>query len=144
MGYTWGFRPLFFSNSWTIGMPWARAWPWLRLKGTVPRDFRLQAFLWISFPQAPEYTKIYLYVNSTTQRCSKKIIKTFLIEVHKPPVSTTPVSTTPVVHLELRISPRLFEKIRNDPNVVYVIFGDWGEDDSWKKPEAKNLATLSL
>ncbi len=25
-------------------------------KGTVPRDFWLQVFLWISFPQAPEYT----------------------------------------------------------------------------------------
>ncbi len=26
------------------------------LKGTVPWDFRLQIFSWISFPQAPEYT----------------------------------------------------------------------------------------
>ena len=26
------------------------------LKGTVSRDFRLLAFSWISFPQAPEYT----------------------------------------------------------------------------------------
>jgi hypothetical protein len=29
-----------------------------------------------------------------------------------------PVSLTPVVHLDLRISPRIFEKIRNDPNVI--------------------------
>ncbi len=51
--------------------------------------------------------KIYLYVNSSTQRCSKKIIKIFLIEdfFHLPPVSTTPV-----VHLELQISPRILEK----------------------------------
>jgi hypothetical protein len=28
------------------------------------------------------------------------------------------VSLTPVVHLDLRISPRIFEKIRNDPNVI--------------------------
>jgi hypothetical protein len=28
-----------------------------------------------------------------------------------------PVSLTPVVHLDLRISPRIFEKIRNSPNV---------------------------
>jgi hypothetical protein len=41
-----------------------------------------------------------------------------------PPVSMTlvanlpPVSTTPVVHLDLRISLRIFEKIRNDPNVI--------------------------
>ncbi len=40
-----------------------------------------------------------------------------------PPVSLTPVahlppvSLTPVVHLDLQISPRIFEKIRNDPNV---------------------------
>jgi hypothetical protein len=44
-----------------------------------------------------------------------------------PPVSLTPVSSTPVVHLDLRISPRIFEKIRNDPNVI--IRGS-GEDDS--------------
>jgi len=46
--------------------------------------------------------KIYLYANSTTQRCQKEIMKIFLIEdfFHLPLVSTTPV-----VHLELRISP---------------------------------------
>ncbi len=33
-----------------------------------------------------------------------------------PPVSFTPVSLIPVVNLELRISPRIFEKIRNGPN----------------------------
>ncbi len=41
----------------------------------------------------------------------------------------------------LRISPRIFEKIRYDPNVV--LWG-WGETDWWKKPEAKNLVTMSL
>ncbi len=44
-----------------------------------------------------------------------------------------PVSMTPVVHLDLRISPRIFEKIRNNPN---IIIRGLGEDDSWKKPEA--------
>jgi hypothetical protein len=64
-----------------------------------------------------------------------------------PPVSLTPVanlppvSLAPVVHLDLQISPRIFEKIRNDPN---VIIRGLGEGDSWKKPEAKNLVTLSL
>jgi hypothetical protein len=29
-----------------------------------------------------------------------------------------PVSLTPVVQLDLRISPRIFEKIRNDPTVI--------------------------
>jgi hypothetical protein len=47
----------------------------------------------------------------------------------------------PVVHLDLQISPRIFEKIRNDPN---AIIRGLGEDDSRKKPEAKNLVTLSL
>ncbi len=50
-----------------------------------------------------------------------------------PPVALTPVanlppvSLTPVVHLDLRISPRTFEKIRNDPN---VIIRGLGEGDS--------------
>ncbi len=52
-----------------------------------------------------------------------------------------PVSLTPVVHLDLRISPRIFEKIRNDAN---VIIRGLREVDSLKKPEAKNLVTLSL
>jgi hypothetical protein len=38
-----------------------------------------------------------------------------------------PVSLTPLVHLDLRISPRIFEKIRNDPN---VIIRGLGEGDS--------------
>ncbi len=50
-----------------------------------------------------------------------------------PPMSSTPVanlppvSTTPVVHLDLRISPQIFEKIQNDP---YVIIRGLGEGDS--------------
>jgi hypothetical protein len=46
-----------------------------------------------------------------------------------------------VFSIELRISPRIFEKIRNGPN---VIIRGLGETDSRKKPEAKNLLTLSL
>ncbi len=71
---------------------------------------------------------IYIYVNSRTQRCSNEIIKIFLIEdfFHLPPVSATLV-----VNLELRISPRIFEKIRNGPN--RILWG-WGETDWWKKP----------
>jgi hypothetical protein len=46
--------------------------------------------------------KFYIYVHSTTQRCTNKIIKIFLLEgfFHLPPVSLTPVA-----NLELRISP---------------------------------------
>ncbi len=35
-----------------------------------------------------------------------------------PVANLPPVSLTPVVHLDLQISPRIFEKIRNDPNVI--------------------------
>ncbi len=52
--------------------------------------------------------KIYTYVNSTYQRCPNKIIKTLLIEDF---FYLPLVSTTPVVHLELRICLRIFEKI---------------------------------
>jgi hypothetical protein len=53
--------------------------------------------------------KMYIYVNSTIQRCPNKIIKNFLIE------DLPPVSATPVVNLELRIFPRIFEKISKRP-----------------------------
>jgi hypothetical protein len=75
--------------------------------------------------------KIYIYVDSCTQRCSNKIIKIFLIEdfFHLPPVSTTPL-----VHFELRISPRIFEKIWNSPNGT---LRGLGETDSWKNQKSK-------
>ncbi len=51
------------------------------------------------YPKVSKQNK-YLYVNSATQRCPNKIIKTFLIEdfYHLPLVSTTPMVK---VHLEL-------------------------------------------
>jgi hypothetical protein len=49
------------------------------------------------------------------------------------------VSTTLVVHLELRISPRIFEKNGSDG-----ILRGLGETDSGKKPEVENLVALSL
>ncbi len=65
--------------------------------------------------------KIYIYVNSTTQRCPNKIIKIFLLEgyFHLPPVSLTPVA-----NLELRISPQIFEKIRNGTNGIIRGLGE--------------------
>ncbi len=58
------------------------------------------------------------------------------IFLHLPPVSLTPVG-----HLELRISPRIFEKNRNGPNGIIRGFG---ETDPCRKPEVKNLVALSL
>ncbi len=52
-----------------------------------------------------------------------------------------PVSLTPVANPEMRIFSGIFEKIRNDPNGIIRGFG---ETDSRKKPEAKDLVTLSL
>ncbi len=57
------------------------------------------------------------------QRCPNKIIKTFMIEdfFHLPPVSTTPV-----VNLELRISPRMFQKNSKRPEwYTQGIGGNW-------------------
>ncbi len=45
-----------------------------------------------------------------------------------------PVSLTPVANLKLLISPRLFEKIRNDPN---GILRGLGETDSRKKTRSR-------
>ena len=75
--------------------------------------------------------KIYLYVNSTTQRCPNKIIKIFLLESF---FHLVPVSLTPVANLELRTSPRIFEKIRNGLN---GILWSWGETDYMKKTRSK-------
>ncbi len=51
-----------------------------------------------------------------------------------------PVSLLPVVHLDLRISPRIFEKIQNGLNGI--LWG-WGELIH-EKTKSKNLMTLSL
>ncbi len=69
--------------------------------------------------------KIYPYAKSTTQRCSKVIMQIFLIEdfFHLPSVSTTLV-----VHLELQMSPRIFEQIRNGPS---GIIRDWETSSSY-------------
>ncbi len=86
--------------------------------------------------------KIYIYVNSTTPTISgckhikvnlKAKIYIFVTLLPKGAQTTLlkfvcmsifsichpPVSTTPMVHLEPRISPRIFEKIRNGRNGIY-------------------------
>jgi hypothetical protein len=51
------------------------------------------------------------------------------------------VSMTPLVHLELRISLQIFDKIPNGPN---GIIRGLGETDPCRKPEAENLVAPSL
>jgi hypothetical protein len=44
-----------------------------------------------------------------------------------PVANLPPVSLTPVVHLDLRISPRIFEKIWNDPSFIFRGLGEAGK-----------------
>jgi hypothetical protein len=55
------------------------------------------------------------------KRCPNKIIKTFAIEDF---FHLQPVSMTPVVHLELQISQRIFEKFET---ALMVYSGAWGK-----------------
>jgi hypothetical protein len=84
--------------------------------------------------------KIYIYVNSTTQRCPNKIIKIFLLEgfFHLPPVSLTPSA-----NLELRISPRIFEKIRNGPNGITRGLGETGSRKKTRSKTSRDTVPLS-
>jgi hypothetical protein len=50
------------------------------------------------------------------------------------------VSMTPVVHLELRMSPRIFEKFETALRYTQELGGNW----FMKKPEVENLVTLFL
>jgi hypothetical protein len=56
-----------------------------------------------------------------------------------PEANLPPVSLIPVVHLDLRISPQIFEK-----TVPMEYSGAGGKLIHEKKPEAKNLVTLLL
>ncbi len=80
--------------------------------------------------------KIYLHAITLLPKGVQKKKWKFSDFFHLPPVSTTRV-----VHLELRKSPWIFEKIRNGPNGV---IRGLGETDPWRKPEVKNLVALSL
>ncbi len=64
--------------------------------------------------------KMYLYVNSTTKSVPKNN-ENFLIEDF---IHLLPVSMTPVVHLELRISPRILEKTQG-------LGGNWFMKNTW-------------
>ncbi len=90
-----------------------------KLKGTVSRDFRLLVFSITLANWCQNFPPISL----------------------RPVPNLPPVSLILVVHLDLRIFPQIFKKNWNGPN---GIFRSWGETNSWKKPEAKNLVTLSL
>ncbi len=55
------------------------------------------------------------------------------------------MSTTPVVHLELRISPRIFKKIREDPDGTYLYTQGLGGNWFTKKNQSqKSHGTVPL
>ncbi len=90
--------------------------------------------------------KNFLYVNSSTQQCPNKIIKTFLIEdiLYLPTMSVTPV-----VHIELRISPLMFAKNLKWPywetkgvggNWHWGVGGNWVMKQTWSHKISWNCA----
>ncbi len=58
-----------------------------------------------------------------------------------PVANLPPVCLIPVVHLDLQISPRIFEKFEITPKQLSET---WGKMILEKKPKANNLLTLSL
>jgi hypothetical protein len=88
----------------------------ITFKGTVSRDFMLLVFFMNQFPPQPQSITLGPFRILSTIRgdiltgINDTGAKIFF---HLPPVSPTSV-----VHLELRISPRVFEKIRNGPNGI--------------------------
>ncbi len=104
----------------------------------MEKIFKLKNFNY--FVWTPLGSRVNIYINFCLQ-VDFKMSAAWYCWHYLPPVLLTPVSLIPVVHLDLRISPRIFGKIWNGPN---GILWDWGETDSSKQPEAKNLGTLSL
>ncbi len=157
------------------------------VSGQCHEIFDFWFFSWISFPQAPEYTK------RAVSNFFKKFAEIFAAQ-GTPPVLLTPVENLPPVSTTLaklmakfaagvvdingkfatsvvdtgdnfavgvvdiggKFATRVFDtggapwlanfsenfrKNRNGPNGILL---GWGETDSWKKTEAKNLVTLSL
>jgi hypothetical protein len=76
--------------------------------------------------------KIYVYVNP---KASKKIIKILRLFLFSTGVNDA------LLHLELRISPRIFEKILHGPNRILM---GLGETDSWKNLTSKYRCTVPL
>ncbi len=121
-------------------------------KGTVPRDFWLRLFSWISFPQAPEYPNmavLNLFENSQRylqlkvhHRCrwhrSRFTIYCRSIFFFKLTLRCKQSDIVPDWYRCCILTCEYLCNIRKICNYSNVIFR------GWKKPEAKNLVTLSL
>ncbi len=82
---------------------------------------------------------VYIYFNSTTQRCPNKIIKTFEIEdfFYLPPVSLT------LAVLELRISPWIFGKMWKSLWGTQGLTGNWFMKNTWSR-ESRGTVPLTM
>ncbi len=78
--------------------------------------------------------KLYIHVNSSTQRCPNKLIKIFLIENFF-------ICHRCQRHQWCTLNCKYLREFRNGPN---GILRGLEETDSWKKPEVENLVALSL
>ncbi len=108
------------------------------LKGTVSREGYL---FWRSKHFNQYFLCMLWWFSRSFTACWQNLPLVSLIPVAKlPPVSTTPaanlrqVSLITAMLLDLRISPRIFEKIWNGP---FGILWGWGETDSWKNQKQK-------
>ncbi len=103
-------------------------WYWWQAMETISDSWQLKVNL---------KEKIYLYANSTTQRCPKEIMRTFLIEdfsiCHQ--CQRHQWST-----LRCEYLCKFSKKILNGPNGK---IRGLGETDSCRKPEVENLVALS-
>ncbi len=139
-------------NSCTIMWLLSQIWS---LKGQCHEIFCFWFFSWISFPQASDYT-------IRAENFERKFAEIFAAQ-GLPTVSTTPVAIChrrrwhrcrwyrwQICHrcrwhrwctLTCEYLREFWKKLEM---ILYVIIRGLGEGDSWKKPEAKNLVTLSL
>jgi hypothetical protein len=104
-------------------------WSPLCSRGNIYINFCLQVHFQVS---AASYCSHYLQPMSTTQgelvaKFAAGVVDTggkFATGVVDTGGNLPPVSLTPAVHLDLRISPRIFEKIRNDPTFNFWALGE--------------------
>ncbi len=130
----WPGAPLHSCNlKYTVQYGQHRSSPRISSKGQCHEIFCFRFFSWITFPQAP-YNNISIISNFFEN--SREIFAS----QGAPPVSATPAANfatiSPCVvfaaggklppNLELRISPRIFKKIRN--GLIGILWG-WGETD---------------
>jgi hypothetical protein len=105
----------------------------------MAKIFKLKNFNY--FVWTPLGSRVNIYIKFCLQ-VQFKMTAALYCTHYLPPVSLTPVANLPPASLiPVAIISANFRKNSNGPNAI--LWG-WGEADSSKKPEAKNLVTLSL